>query len=346
MIHSDEALADEEGAPQLLHETRRDYKFAILMLVFFFCGLILVLFGEEHVGVVFRDIGIALLIAGTVGLGVEFVARKEADKVLLYIARRSIEEHAWPKLREIGEAVDGLGTRSSQGMEQVLSVSRNLEAKIQEVGFLLVSNNLRAYGVTQMYSTRTPDLVSYINQAPRGSTIRLLAISLNRLASDAAETVIRRKLEEGCAIEALVIDPESRYVRIRALEEFEKRPATEAEVGSFVEAFVEKVRHRDYLLRNMLYDLPDHLRSRIEIRRYDAPTSYFLMDNNRTVLVGFYLRGLRGEECPHIELEVREGGAYHPFRRHFDAWWDAPYLVDRRREAVPVDIERRRLQTA
>jgi hypothetical protein len=45
---------------------------------------------------------------------------------------------------------------------------------------------------------------------------------------------------------------------------------------------------------------------------------------DKVMIVGFNLRGQRGEMFPHVELalEVRQGGIYQPFMDHFNALWD------------------------
>jgi len=340
MSNHEQSFENED--PATLWERILKYKLAILSIGFLFIGSILIILGEERVGYVGRDIGIALVIAGTVGLSVEYAARKEAERVLRYIAKDSIEKHAWPKLREISESIQGYGFRASEGVEKVLSMSQNVESQVHEINHLLINNNLRTLGVKQMHINRSPDLLEYIQQAPPGSTIKLLAISLNRLIAEDAGNVLRQKLKEGCTVQVLVMDPESPYVRVRALEEMDKPEATETEIEQFMQAFVEKVRNRDSLFRNWAKNLPVQLQSRIEISHYDAPANCFLVDNTLTMLVGFYLRSFVGEECPHIELEIREGGAYLSFRRHFEFLWKNPVLVERRKESIAVEVERRR----
>jgi hypothetical protein len=78
------------------------------------------------------------------------------------------------------------------------------------------------------------------------------------------------------------------------------------------------------------FRIPANLRENIELGHYDLPATYLIVSTNKTMIVGFYLRAGRGELFPHLELEVKGGGIYASFLRHFDSLWDA-------RKKVPID---------
>jgi hypothetical protein len=160
---------------------------------------------------------------------------------------------------------------------------------------------------------------------------------MSKLAQREVQDLLVDRLKRGCRIKWLLLDPNSDVV--------EKRAESE---GQTALAFKRDVESWSALHQLFIQSLPSELRERIELRHYADFPCYFLVDNGAFMLVGSYLRSCRGEEVPHLELEIKEGGAYKPFRKHFESLWAAAAarktlpFEDRRRVSVPVVKERRR----
>ena len=179
------------------------------------------------------------------------------------------------------------------------------------------NTKLRSLGLKQMCIDRSQlDFMRSIQGTAPGGEIRLLAMCMNELANNKAQRMLAEKLEQGCCVRLLLLDPDSPHVRQRGMEE-------ELKDGSDLQMFVQNVKLWDTIHQDFVKTLPPALRARIELRHYDSPPSFFLVDNDTTLLLGFYLRGYRGEEVPHLDLEIKKQGAYTPFRDHFDRLWEA-----------------------
>jgi hypothetical protein len=302
---SENKLDSQINAWERIHK----YRFLILAMATFFIGLLLLIFAER-LGEVWRDLGISMIVAATVGLGVEFYTRREAEKV--------VTEH----MKEVVK-------------EEI--VRKALKPGFDMLADLLQDSSLRSHGVRQIYMNRLQnDFFHYVEAAEPGSDIRLLGISMSRLAVFEAQGVMSAKLREGCQIKLLLLNPRSEHIVKRAAEEGWDATEFHHDVESW------GVRHRAFVQR-----LRPELRQNMELRLYDAAPDYFVVDNGKSMLVGFYLRTCSGEEVPHLELEVRDDGAYLPFRRHFDSLWasaehDSVVFVERRRQRKSVPMERRR----
>ncbi len=307
-----ESLVPSPDQKSDLRPTLVKYRFLILAMVIFFAGLLLLIFAEE-LGEVWRDLGISFIVAATVGLGVEFYTRREAERVVEDKLGQVIEALMWPRLLVLQD--------------------------------LIQNNSLRALGVKQVYIDRLKlDFLHYIRDAQPGCEVRLMGICMNRLANQEAQAILRERLNSGCSVKLLLLEPDSQFVATRAVEECRDAEQFQADVKGWDEF------HQRFWKR-----LPAGLRERMEIRHYDSAPDYFIVDNDQMMLVSFYLRGQRGERVPHIELEIKENGAHVAFRRHFDAIWAASAsgqgalpapvsLADRRQISVPVPKERRREQ--
>jgi hypothetical protein len=273
-----------------------------------------------------RDIGIALMVAGTVGIGAEFVARKEGMELVETVVRESLEEVVEPKLDEL------------KG--------------------LIRSDRFRILGVRDVFPDRSENSYrEYIKEATPGNEIRLLGISMGYLASKDVQEDIRHKLDAGCTVKLLLLNLDSQYHLKRAVEEARQLEGTSFEEQRSIRAFL-----RDASLWSSVYEdfagnLSPELSRRFKLRYYDAPPGFFLIDNGSKMLVGFYLRGCSGDKCPHFEL-TKGGAAYDKFSSHFDLLWKWPEelvtapmgeavlpapttLVERRKVSIPVPSDRR-----
>jgi hypothetical protein len=100
-----------------------------------------------------------------------------------------------------------------------------------------------------------------------------------------------------------------------------KRRAVEEE-RNYEEWREELIEHANLHERFINNRVPDEFRKNIIIRYYDAPPVFSMFKNNDTMVVGFYLFGQEGVFSPHIEFELKEGGLYSYFEKHFDAVWE------------------------
>lgn len=288
---------------QLLQKLRNLY-FLFLMVVMTFAGIALIVFGRD-LGEVVRDLGISLLIAGTVGLAVELYNRRRGEELLTQLIRDAVQNLTGPQF------------------DRLVS--------------LIQHDSLRELGVRKIFLNRlTNDFVDYVRQARPNSEIRLLGISMSKLADRDVQEMIIDKLRSGCRFKWLLLDPDSEAVARRAEAEGWQPAIFRKEVE------VWSLNHQVFVER-----LEEGVRSNIELRHYRHTPCCFLVDNGNVMLVGFYLRSCSGEKVPHLELEIKEGGAYLSFRRHFDSLWmeaarkSLPF-EERRKAARPVKEERRR----
>ena len=110
----------------------------------------------------------------------------------------------------------------------------------------------------------------------------------------------------------LTLDPQSEFVKQRGIEERRVYEHIKTDIGA-----------ADQMHRSFITQLPQPLQEKIELGHYDAPPACFIVSTGSTMIVGFYLREIRGERSPHLELEIREGGICKPFLEHFDSLWTA-----------------------
>lgn len=265
------------------------YRFLILALSLILAGVLLDFF-HSHLPLpdLAGHIGIALLIAGTVGLGLELYTRKEFLEVV------------------------------AETMDEVIR-SSPLGSRLDELkGILMAGIDLRSLGVNRLeVNRRALDFASILKQAAPESEIKILGICLMSLDDARIRHILAEKLRAGCSIKILLLDPTSRAVEERAVDERRKYNNVRDEIEAsenIHRVFVEEMR-------------PKKLPGNIELGYYDRYPGYFLLAIHSLVVVGFYLRDYRGEDSPHMELEVKAGGLCEPFLRHFDAGWKARKVV-------------------
>jgi hypothetical protein len=161
------------------------YLFLFLMALLSCAGLVLIFnYAPWHLGEAWRDIGISMLIAGTVGLGVELSARKEMERVLGDLIEEKIARGTSDRFAAIEAALP----------------------KLEEIRDLVVrESGLQDAGVQRLSSRREDHLLQgFIERAAPGSTIRVMALCLNTLANNRGRDLFKRKLQEGCHIRLLL----------------------------------------------------------------------------------------------------------------------------------------------
>ncbi|MFL6262872.1 MAG: DUF5919 domain-containing protein [Thermoanaerobaculia bacterium] len=315
---------------QLLSSRRKlrkrliQFLFLFLMTLLSCAGLVLIFnYVPWHLGEAGRDIGISMLIAGTVGLGVELSTRKEMERVL-------------------GDLIE---EKLAEATSDRFAVLETALPKLEEIRDLVVQESgLQDAGVKRLSRRREDNLLQeFVERAAPGSTIRVMAICLNTLANNRGKDLFKRKLQEGCRIRLLLLDPDDST----ALEERARQENRTSEEE--LRDFKERVQTWGSVHKNAIQKLAADktLTGSIELGYYQSLPSCFLIDNGHAMLVGFYLHGCRGEKCPHLEIENRQNGFYLQFDQHFETLWARRITPsDRRRKEEPVEVERRGLRLA
>lgn len=277
------------GAQRSLKEKLWSYRVVILALTLLLGGVLLDVF-HSHMArpELVRDLAIALLIAGTMGLGLELYTRKQF-------------------LDDVSEI-----------LEKVI-LSSPLGSRLDDLRDIVMAGiDLRSLGVKRLEANRRAlDFADILKQAAPESEIKILGICLMSLDEPRIQHILEDKLRAGCSIKILLLDPDSRAVEERATDERRKYTNVRGEIEAsenIHRVFVEEMR-------------PKSLRGNIELGYYDRYPGYFLLAIHSLVVVGFYLRDYRGEDSPHMELEVKAGGLSEPFLRHFDAAWKGRKVV-------------------
>ncbi|MFL6237619.1 MAG: hypothetical protein ACJ76N_31165 [Thermoanaerobaculia bacterium] len=315
---------------QLLSSRRKlrkrliQFLFLFLMTLLSCAGLVLIFnYAPWHLGEAGRDIGISMLIAGTVGLGVELSTRKEMERVL-------------------GDLIE---EKLAEATSDRFAVLETALPRLDEIRDLVVrESGLQDAGVKRLSRRREDNLLQeFVERAAPGSTIRVMAICLNTLANNRGKDLFKRKLLEGCRIRLLLLDPDDST----ALEERARQENRTSEEE--LRDFKERVQTWGSVHKNAIQKLAADktLTGSIELGYYQSLPSCFLIDNGHAMLVGFYLHGCRGEKCPHLEIENRQNGFYLQFDQHFETLWARRITpFDRRRKEEPVEVERRGLRLA
>jgi len=275
------------------------YRFIIMALIMAMSGFLLIVFEKNlpH-GEIWRDFGIAILTAGTLGLGIEFYTRRQFETL---IAERMLD---------------------------AIEIS-SLPTRLDNVHHLLsFGAEITSLGLRKIHTINSPaiDFLGLLEAADPGSEIRLLGVCMMSFTNGPIQMLLQRKLEQGCTIKLLTMDSKSEFVKLRAEEEGRTYEDIQNEIES-----TNKLHHGFINFR-----IPANLRENIELRHYDLPATYLIVSTDRTMIVGFYLRKGRGEHFPHLELEAKGGGIYASFLQHFDSLWDQPkqVVMEQSREAA------------
>ncbi len=231
-----------------------------------------------------KDVGLALFTAGLIGLALEFYTRRR----FLDVVTDSI-----------------VNSLMSSPLNSKLD-------SLQEIARL--GEDLKALGIKKIYLNRhNIDLMQYLAEADLGTEIRLLGVCLMGFTYAPMQVAIENKLKDECKVRFLILDPNSQFVKQRAIEENRDF----LDIGSDIAAADQM--HSNFIIHR----LAPELRGRIELRHYDSAPAYFILSTSRVMIVGFYLRDKRGEFFPHLELDIKGGGIYLPFLNHFDSLWEA-----------------------
>ena len=260
------------------------YRFIIIAISSCIIGIILLLFGKYgQLKEIFTSIGVALLTAGTVGLAVEHFTRKQfreliGEKLKEVLAKSSIHNEVSDiaKLIKLGEEYNKLG---------IVKIEPNRK------------------------NCNCNDLIL---RAPKNTEICLMGICLRGFADAESHLLFQDKINEGCSIKMLTLNPESRLVQAREKDEKRDPGSVKSDIIATISL------HCSFISRGDL----ENFRDRIGIHYYDSSPNYFILITELTAVVGFYLRDNLGELFPHMVLENKSGGIYQHFKNYFDSAWN------------------------
>ncbi len=234
---------------------------------------------------ILRDVGIGLLVAGIVGLSVDYFTRKDFDELLSGTVKRGVESSTIP-----------------DSLKAILKLLR-------------LADDATSLGVRRVHRNRSGiDFVKLLSEVGPSSELRILGIALMDMVPATVHQGIRDALQKGSKVRMLMLDSKSKFVANRAGEEARACEDLRSDIdGTF------------HLHSNFVREAQKKgLGGMIELRCYDAPPQYLVFSTDSSMVVGFYLRGRRGEFDPHIEFDARVGGGLHEvFVRHFDSLWEA-----------------------
>lgn len=250
-----------------------------------------------------NDLGVAFLAAGTIGLALEFYTRRQ----FLYLMKQELVDAV--NQSTLYKKIDEILARGSLG------------------------GDLRELGVRRIHRERNAiDFTKLINEAEKGTEIRILGVCLAGFMDRQTQVLLKKKLTEGCNIRLLIIDPESDFVKHRAMEENRIYEDIKQDISAA------DVIHKNFIQRR----LPQNLRDKIELGHYNSAPAYFIFCTQSTMIVGFYLREGLGEFFPQLEIEIKGGGIHSSFGKHFEAVWrtrnEAPKLSpSQTQESMPAN---------
>jgi uncharacterized protein DUF4062 len=180
-----------------------------------------------------------------------------------------------------------------------------------------IKSVMRAVGIKQIYLNRSGiNYVEFILKAKASSEIKMLGITMRDLQAHDVRTAMEKKLKAGCKIKILLLDRNSKFLKVRANDEIRgtKRwrnwQSWKREVVEFNDL------HQRYI-----NNLPPELQRNIKLAHFDALPVFSIFMNGKTMVVGFYVSGKLGGSSPHLEIEVKRGNISSAFDDYFDSLW-------------------------
>jgi len=165
------------------------------------------------------------------------------------------------------------------------------------------------FGLLSISNRRdTKRIEDILRSAKSGETISVLGVALNNLAEFERNELIMDAVTRGCAVRFLYLDPDSQEVAAHARDE----ARDQKEVFGDIAATASIWRSDQDKLHNP---------KKFQVRKYSAAPKCFLIIHKQGVYVGLYLRGNRGNKCPHF-LCAPDGMLAKQYIRHFEQLWD------------------------
>lgn len=144
--------------------------------------------------------------------------------------------------------------------------------------------------------------------------LRAVGLSLNLLCQHFGDRRLRSLLDAGCNLRCLFLDPHGDSIKAREQEE-----GYDAGLLSSLTVFNLQV------LERLRLQLPDDMRSRLQIHIYDEPVRFNItIVDRRTCIVQPYLPAVRGVDSPTFVIERRDEdpGLFSVFEQVVDALWE------------------------
>jgi hypothetical protein len=197
----------------------------------------------------------------------------------------------------------------------VQNYTDELTGKLGELvkNIFIYERNMEEMGVLSIHKHRPPhgEINTLIEETPPGSTIKMLGTVMRNIRSSTSQEIMEKKLnDDNCKLQILVPKTNTEFIKIRAKEE-NKRDLKK--LNKILEADNEELAEDEFSALD---------RKKIEIKLYEAPIAYYMVITDKRMFLGFYLRAMRGEGSPHLELENKEDGIYNNFLVHFDKLWE------------------------
>jgi len=127
------------------------------------------------------------------------------------------------------------------------------------------------------------------------------------LSNDEFREIMIRKAKGNCEFKFLLLDPKSRFVADKALEE-----------GDTAEGWKNEIEANILRLRQ----LRDEHHLNIEIKVYDQfPVFRLIIANSNLMYFGWYSGGLQGIRSPLLIVQNNQGSLYQPARLTFNDLW-------------------------
>ena len=299
IVESENTMQKQDNLVQHLRRALRKRSFAIISILFIGFGIIGVMYAnlvenQNLLTNLSKDLGIALLTTGLISVALEYRTRDE------YMA-------------EVVEALT-----QALKVSPLQSNMDDLASKIEHLASLIaIGKDSEDLGVRRIYKDRSKlNLDKYLEDTSAGAEIRLIGVSMKTFTGANSEMILKRKITDGCKVKILVMDPNCDVVKQRAKDEKQDFEWLQSEIASSVAIF-----------RNIVRNFPKELQGNIELGFYRVAPSHFLLSTGKKMVISPYLAGARGYFCPHLEIDIKEGGIYKAYLEHFDFLWQTKTIA-------------------
>ena len=176
--------------------------------------------------------------------------------------------------------------------------------------FISFKKKQRLIGIFEYFRNfdSAPSTYKLINNAH--SEIEFMGISARTfLESEEVEEILKRKIRIGVKFKFLMLDPDSKFLEIKAKDEGDDPEAWKHDINGSIKR-----------LARISQELGNN---NIEIRLYDAlPVWRFIYIDHKIGYFTYYPHGHRGKYSPVFAAENRDGSIYEPLHSHFNYRWD------------------------